>query len=241
MPTPSDKPSRGRVLMLIAIGAVVVFALMTGDAKAWLNAAISEVEQLGAWGPVVFVVCYIVATVLMVPGSALTLAAGTLFGVVYGTGLVSVASTLGASAAFLIGRFLARDSIVAVTSRRPAFAALDRALGKDGWKIVALARLSPVFPFTLLNYAFGVTQVKFTHYVLASWIAMLPGTVLYVYLGSLAREGVRSAARTPMEWTIYAIGLVATLAVTWLITRMTRRAIGEASLASNASATDVPS
>ena len=241
MPKPPDKSSRGRLLTLIALGVLAMLAVMTGDAKAWLNAAISEVEQLGAWGPVVFVVCYIMATVLMVPGSALSLAAGALFGVVYGTGIVSVASTLGAAAAFLVGRFLARDSIAAMISRRPALAALDRALGKDGWKIVALARLSPAFPFTLLNYAFGVTQVKFTHYVLASWIAMLPGTVLYVYLGSLARAGVQGSSRTPMEWTMYGIGLVATLAVTWLITRMTRRAIAEAGLASNASATDVPS
>ncbi|HBJ84011.1 MAG TPA: hypothetical protein DDZ88_09115 [Verrucomicrobiales bacterium] len=150
---------------------------------------------------------------------------------VYGTGIVSIASTLGAALAFLVGRFLARDAIAARMAGNPAFAALDRALTDDGWKVVALARLSPVFPYTLLNYAFGLTKVRFTHYVLVSWIAMLPGTVLYVYLGSLARVGGRGSEKTPAEWAMYAVGLLATVLVTVIITRMTRRAIREAGLA----------
>ncbi|MDP1587994.1 MAG: TVP38/TMEM64 family protein, partial [Prosthecobacter sp.] len=197
----------------------------------WLEATIARVETLGPWGPVVFIVVYVIATVLMLPGSALGLAAGALFGVVYGTGIVSIASTLGAALAFLVGRFLARDAIAARMAGNPAFAALDRALTDDGWKIVALARLSPVFPYTLLNYAFGLTKVRFTHYVLVSWIAMLPGTVLYVYLGSLARVGGRVSEKTPAEWAMYAVGLLATVLVTVIITRMTRRAIREAGLA----------
>ncbi|MDZ4405346.1 TVP38/TMEM64 family protein [Prosthecobacter sp.] len=216
-----------RIMVVLAfVVAVVLF-----DLGAWLEVAIARVETLGPWGPVVFIVVYVIATVLMLPGSALGLAAGALFGVVYGTGIVSIASTLGAALAFLVGRFLARDAIAARMAGNPAFAALDRALTDDGWKIVALARLSPVFPYTLLNYAFGLTKVRFTHYVLVSWIAMLPGTVLYVYLGSLARVGGRGSEKTPAEWAMYAVGLLATVLVTVIITRMTRRAIREAGLA----------
>lgn len=213
-------------VFIVAIACAFIF----GDPKAWLQQAIAAVEKLGPWGAVVFAVAYVVATIFMVPGSALTLAAGTLFGVVLGTGVVSIASTLGASLAFLIGRFLARDAIAAKIAGNASFAALDRALGKDGWRIVALARLSPVFPFTLLNYAFGLTRVKFLHYVLASWAAMLPGTLLYVYLGSLARAGVKGGERSPLEWTLYGAGLVATLAVTVIITRTARNAIRETGL-----------
>lgn len=237
--SPAPSKSSGKKLLILGFVLLIAAAFIFGDPKAWLNTAITEVEKLGPWGPVVFIACYILATVLMVPGSALTLAAGTLFGVVYGTGIVSIASTLGASAAFLVGRFLARDAIAAKTASNASFAALDRAMGHEGWKIVALARLSPVFPFTLLNYAFGLTRVKFLHYVLASWIAMLPGTLLYVYLGSLARAGVKGGEKTPLEWTMYGVGLVATLAVTVYITKVAKKAIAEVGLAPAASATDV--
>lgn len=228
---PSPSRSLGKKLLLGGFVLLIAATFLFGDPRAWLNAAITEVEKLGPWGPVVFALAYILATVLLVPGSALTLAAGTLFGVVYGTGIVSIASTTGAAAAFLIGRFLARDAIAAKTARNPSFAALDRALGRQGWKIVALARLSPLFPFTLLNYAFGLTKVKFSHYVVASWIAMLPGTMLYVYLGSLVRAGVKGGEKTPLEWAMYGIGLIATIAVTLIITRMARKSVAEAGLA----------
>lgn len=222
----------GWVLLILA---VVVF----GDPKGWLNRAIAAVEHLGPWGPLVFIAAYVVATVMMVPGSALSLAAGAFFGVVYGTCLVSAGSTIGAALAFLIGRYLARDAIAAKASQHASFAALDRALASDGWKIVALTRLSPVFPFTLLNYAFGLTRVKFWHYVIASWIAMLPATVLYVYLGSLARVGVQNAEKTPWQWAFYGVGLAAALAVTIFVTRQARKAIATAGLAPANQATEI--
>lgn len=216
--------------MLIALALVIALGFVLGNPSAWLRRGIGTVEALGWWGPAVFVLVYAIAAVLMVPGSALTLAAGTLFGVVAGTGIVSLASTLGAAAAFLVGRFLARDAIAARTAANPAFAALDRALGRQGWKIVMLARLSPLFPYTLLNYAFALTRVSFGRYVLASWAGMLPGTLLYVYLGSLARAGLRSAERSSLEWAFYGVGLAATLAVTIFVTRMARSALRESGL-----------
>jgi uncharacterized membrane protein YdjX (TVP38/TMEM64 family) len=190
-----------------------------------LQAALDWVGTLGPWGPVIFVGIYIVATVVLLPGSVLSLGAGAVFGLVRGVAIVSLASTLAATAAFLIGRHLAREAVARRIARHDKFAAVDRAVAAEGWKIVLLTRLSPVFPFTILNYAFGLTRVKLLHYVLASWIGMLPGTVMYVYLGSLAHVGAGPRARTPGEWALYAVGLVATIAVTVFVTRIARKAL----------------
>ncbi len=237
----STRAPASRARLLIAAGiAGTVFLLFAGDAPARLSSAIAAVEKLGPWGPAVFALAYILAALLLVPGLALTLSAGTLFGVAMGTALVSVASTAAAALAFLIGRFLARDAVAARIAGNESFAALDRALGRDGWKIVALARLSPLFPYTLLNYAFGLTRVKFPHYVLASWLSMLPGTMLYVYLGSLARAGARSGEKTPLEWATYGVGLLATLAVTVFITRAAKKAMQEKGLSPAEAATVAP-
>jgi uncharacterized membrane protein YdjX (TVP38/TMEM64 family) len=216
----------GKKILLALVAVAVVAALFAFDARAVLRDTLAGLESLGPWGPVIFVVLYIVATVLFVPGSALTLGAGALFGVGLGSVLVSVGATLGATAAFLVGRYLARDWVAKKIEGNAAFAALDRAVATEGWKIVGLTRLSPAFPFTLLNYAFGLTRVSLRDYVLASWIGMMPGTVMYVYLGSLARAaGERH--RTPAEWALYGVGLVATLVVTLFVTRLARAALAQ--------------
>ena len=124
-----------------------------------------------------------------------------------------------------VGRYLARDAIARKIEKNEKFAAIDRAVADEGWKIVFLTRLSPVFPFTLLNYAFGLTRVKLSHYVLASWIGMMPGTVMYVYLGSLVNVGAGHRQRTTGEWVLYGVGLLATIAVTIFVTRMARKAL----------------
>jgi uncharacterized membrane protein YdjX (TVP38/TMEM64 family) len=141
--------------------------------------------------------------------------------------LVSLASTLGATCAFLFGRYLVRDWVTKKVEGKASFAAIDQAVAREGWKIVLLTRLSPVFPFTLLNYSFGLTRVSLRDYVLASWIGMLPGTVMFVYLGSLARTGVADRQRTPAEWTLYALGLLATVGVAIIATRIARRALAK--------------
>ncbi|MDP3073207.1 MAG: TVP38/TMEM64 family protein [Opitutaceae bacterium] len=218
--------SRTRIVLLVLAVAALATVLFVFDARALLRSALDFIQGLGVWGPVIFVALYIVATVLFVPGSALTLGAGALFGVTLGSVLVSIGATLGATAAFLVGRYLARDWVGAKIEGNASFAAIDRAVAAEGWKIVGLTRLSPVFPFSLLNYAFGLTRVSLRDYVLASWIGMMPGTVMYVYLGSLARvAGERT--RTPGEWALYGVGLLATIVVTVFVTRLARAALAK--------------
>ena len=166
-------------LFALFLLAVVILARLLGlgerlgDLRDWI-------EGLGAWGPVVFVPLYALGVVAALPGSALTVAAGALFGSVLGVIVVINAATLGASLAFLIARYLARDSIVAWLSKNEKFQRLDDLTEKHGAIIVALTRLVPIFPFNLLNFGFGLTSVPFWTYVLWSWLCMLPGTILYV-------------------------------------------------------------
>lgn len=185
------------------------------------------VEGFGLWGPLLFVGLYIIACVFLLPGSALTLGAGALFGVVRGSILVSLASTLGATAAFLVGRYLARSWVVTKIDANPKFKAIDEAVAKEGWKIVGLTRLSPVFPFSIQNYAYALTRVGLKDYIIASWIGMMPGTVMYVYLGSLARLGVDAQQGGTAQVAFRIVGLLATVAVTLLITRVAKRALQE--------------
>lgn len=191
----------------------------------FLTGAVEWIEQLGPAGPILFIVLYIAACVFFIPGSALTLGAGAVFGVVKGSIVVSIASTLGATAAFLVGRYLARDWVARKIEGNERFKAIDHAVAEQGWKIVGLTRLSPIFPFTLLNYAYGLTKVSLRDYVLASWIGMFPGTVMYVYFGSLARLGVEAERAGAAQITLRIIGLLATIAVTVFISRIARKAL----------------
>jgi uncharacterized membrane protein YdjX (TVP38/TMEM64 family) len=192
-----------------------------------------RIAGLGPWGPVVFGLVYALAVVAMVPGSALTLAAGALFGPVVGTITASVASTAGAALAFLIARYLARGRVEAAIKADARFLAIDRAVSDGGWKVVALLRLSPAVPFNLQNYLYGLTGIGFRTCILTSWVAMLPGTFLYVSLGHAGRAGLEAASglgvgahkRTPAEWTLLAVGLFATVAVTIYVTRIARKAL----------------
>ena len=179
------------VLWILAIAALIAAAKYFSVQELFRSILVG-IERLGAWGPIAFVFLYILATVLFLPGSIVTLGAGVLFGVVAGSVYVSIASTVGATAAFLIGRYLARDWVVRKIKGNQTFQAIDDAVAEGGWRIVGLTRLSPIFPFNMLNYAFGLTQVSLRDYFFASWIGMMPGTVMYVYLGSLLAASPRS-------------------------------------------------
>ncbi|MFQ5767949.1 MAG: TVP38/TMEM64 family protein, partial [Acidobacteriota bacterium] len=189
-----------------------------------------SITDLGPAGMLIYALAYAVLTVFFVPASALTIGAGVAYGVVLGTVVVSVGSVSGAAAAFLIGRYLLRSRVEKWLEGKTRFEAIDRAVAQQGWRIVGLTRLSPVFPFNLLNYAYALTAVRFWPYVLASWIAMLPGTLLYVYIGAASAEVADAATGGTGGWgrtALQIVGVLATLVVTVMITRMARRALAE--------------
>lgn len=214
-------------LMALVVAAAV--AARTVDLHESLRALLARIEELGPLAPLAFVALYVAATVALLPGAILTIGAGALFGLVQGTLLVSVGSTLGATAAFLLGRSLAREWVARKIEQNPRLRALDRAVAREGWKIVGLVRLSPVFPFNLVNYAFGLTRVGLRDYVLASWIGMLPATVMYVsigaFAGSLASAPETGGPEGIGEVLLYGSGVAATVAVTVYVTRLTRKAL----------------
>ncbi|AFY77638.1 MAG: TVP38/TMEM64 family protein [Hydrococcus sp. C42_A2020_068] len=194
-----------------------------------LQNALIQIQNLGFIGAIAFILVYIVATVAFLPGSILTLGAGVVFGVVLGSIYVFIGATLGATLAFLVGRYLARGWIAKKIERSQKFSAIDKAVGKEGFKIVLLTRLSPIFPFNLLNYAYGLTDVSLKDYFLGS-VGMIPGTVMYVYLGSLAGNlatlGVgEQPTNLTVQWAIRIVGLIATVAVTVYVTRIARKAL----------------
>ena len=192
----------------------------------------SWVEGLGYLGLVVYAGAYIGATVLFIPGSALTIGAGLLFGIVEGSVIVSIGSTTGAALAFLISRYLARERIENRFGRNPKFKAIDSAIGRQGGKIILLLRLTPLLPFNLSNYLYGLTAVRFWPYVLASWIGMMPATVLYVYIGSLGKTAAEASTggMDSGKLALNIVAFLATVAVTVYVTRIARKALKEANL-----------
>lgn len=242
MTEPAKKGLPGWVKLIIAlavIGALVVLvpALNLGPK---LQATIEWIQGQGAIGVVVYIGLYVVATLIGV-ATPLTMAAGVIYGVLGGVAIVSPASVIAATIAFLLGRFVLRSTVEQKVASNPKFAAIERAVGKNGLKIVGLVRLSPVFPFTLLNYGLGLTPVKLRDYVLASWIGMLPGTVLYVYIGStlgnvaaIFAGGAKEAPAADATFfqlhgkTIMGVvGLLATIVVTVYVTKIARNALKE--------------
>lgn len=218
--------------IVLAVAALLGLIALGRQVGGYVPAFAQWVDGLGAWGPAVFILAYATGTVAFVPGSLLTLAAGAIFGLAKGVVVVFIAAVLGSSAAFLVSRYLARSAIEKRLSTNPKFASVDRAVGSEGRKIVFLLRLSPLFPFNLLNYALGLTKVSFADYLMAS-IGMLPGTLLYVYYGKLvgdvaALAGGAAPEKGTEDYILWGLGLLATALVTTLITRTARKALREA-------------
>jgi uncharacterized membrane protein YdjX (TVP38/TMEM64 family) len=223
-------------LIIMSIAAIVILTKQLGIAD-WLAAtlqnALTQVDTWGVWAPIGFILLYNIATILLIPGSILTLGSGVLFGIGWGSGYVFIAATLGATFAFLIGRYFARDWVNTKVQKIPKFQTIDRAIARQGLKIVLLLRLSPLFPFNLLNYALGITQVSLKDYVLGS-IGMIPGTILYVYIGSLAGNvamlGMPQAVDPQAQlwkWVLQIVGFLATIGVTIYITKVAKAALDE--------------
>ncbi len=218
-------------IVLLAVG-LVVLVVLAREAGGYIPRFAQWIDGLGLWGPLVFVAGYAVATVAFVPGSLLTMAGGAVFGLGFGTAYVFVGASLGATAAFLIARYFARGAIERKLAGNARFTAIDRAVGEQGRRIVFLLRLSPVFPFILLNYGLGLTKVRLLDYVVAC-LGMLPGTLLYTYYGKVVGDVAALAAgaapeRGGAQWTLLGVGLLATVVVTTLVTRIAARALKEA-------------
>ncbi len=229
----APRRSRQGLILKLLLGAVAAVALLfIGKQLGGYVPAFAEwVDSLGFWGPAVFVLGYAAATLAFVPGSLLTMAAGAIFGLAKGTLLVFLGATVGSTFSFLVARYLARSAIERRLADRPRFRAIDRAVARQGLKIIFLVRLSPVFPYNLLNYGLGLTRVKLLDYVLACF-GMIPGTFLYVYygkaLGSLAAvAGGAAPERGAGGWALLGVGLAATVAVTAFVTQIARRALNE--------------
>jgi uncharacterized membrane protein YdjX (TVP38/TMEM64 family) len=223
---------RPKIILIVLIAVAILYGAHRFGAGPVLKNALDWIRGLGPLAPAAFIAIYIAACVLFLPGSILTIGAGVIFGVVRGSIYVSIAATLGATAAFLVGRYFARDWVARKLEGNANFKAIDEAVGMEGWKIVLLTRLSPVFPFNLLNYAYGLTRVTLRDYFFASWAGMIPGTILYVYIGSLSSDlagaGTASGgARTPAGWALDAVGFIATVAVVVYVTRIGSRALRE--------------
>ena len=218
--------NRLRVLVLVALVLVVVAFFqydLLSPVQGVLKAALRWLKGLDTWAPVAFVLLYIASCVACLPASVLTVGGGAAFGVLTGSILVMIGAPLGASAAFLVGRYLARDWVRRKIGHRPAFIAIDKAVAEEGWKIVFLTRLAPVFPFFLMNYAYGLTRVPLRDYFLATWIGILPGSVLFVYIGSLTRGGAEDAS--PMRWVTRGFILVTAIIAMVFLARIARRAL----------------
>lgn len=231
---PSEAATSGLPIAKVAVSIAALAGLyfFGSTVAGYIPQFTDWVRELGVWGPIAFIAAYALAVVAFVPGSLLTLASGAIFGVIAGTAYVFVAATIGATLAFLVSRYVARSAVESRLEGNTSFAAIDEAVGAQGRKIVFLLRLSPVFPFSLLNYALGLTRVRLLDYIVAS-VGMLPGSLLYVYSGKVAGEAAALAsgaapAKGAADYALIAVGLIATIVVTTIVTRIAKKALAEA-------------
>lgn len=223
-----------KLILIIFTLTFVIFCAKYFPVQGILYTALHWVKNLGFWAPIAFIIIYNLATVLLIPGSILTLGGGVLFGLFKGSIYVFTAATLGAILAFLIGRYLSRDWVYQQMQKHPKFNAIEGAVAENGLKIVFLCRLSPILPFNLLNYAFGITQISLKDYILGS-LGMIPGTIMYVYIGSLAGDlsmiDIVTQTTIPQayfaQWLMSAIGLMATIAITIYLGNLAKKALDQ--------------
>jgi uncharacterized membrane protein YdjX (TVP38/TMEM64 family) len=214
-------------LIVFAFALIVVLVGVSFfPARDWIQAFTNWIEHLGPAGVAVFIGAYAIATVLFFPGWIFTVAAGLLFGVIGGTAVALCGATLGAALAFLVARYLVRDTVRNFSESNPRLRAIDQAIGRNGWKIVGLLRLNPLIPFNLSNYFYGITAIPFWPYILVSAIGMLPGTLLYAYFGAIGKATL--AAKSPpsvWQYLLLGVGLAATVAVTVIVARIAHNAL----------------
>ncbi|HVT02140.1 MAG TPA: TVP38/TMEM64 family protein [Thermoanaerobaculia bacterium] len=237
-PVPSEKKGLPIVKIVVGVlilaGIIVLFRVL--PVADWLKQFQAYVKDLGAVGYVVYALVYALCCILFVPASVLTLGAGAIFGLVAGTIVVVLGATLGATLSFLLARTVMRKKIEGMTSGNAKFQALDKAIAKEGAKIVFLIRLSPVFPFTYINYGFGLTGVKTVPYILATLFGIIPGTFAFVYIGNAA-AGAAAGGASHAKTIINIVGAIATLLVTIVVAKVAANAIKKAGVDETPAAT----
>lgn len=206
------------VVALLVCGVLAWFLL---PVSAWTLALERWFRELGTLGILVFVAAYVVGTVVLAPGSAMSILGGIVFGW-WGVLLVLIAASLGTSLAFLVARYGARDTVARWLENRPTLKAIDKAVDEEGWKVVLLLRLSPLVPFGLQNYLFGLTSVGFWPYAAATLGGIVPGTLLYVSLGALGRGAASGNVGGLAGWCLLGVGVLATVAAAVLVGRKVR-------------------
>lgn len=242
LPTPGKKTGLLESWWLLGLVALVslVILLWLFPAAALLDALVRWIGKLGPYAAVVFVLAYLLATIFMLPASPMSIAAGALFGLLFGTMLVLTGAILGMGVTFLIARYAARDWVLKRIQFSPRLYAFDQAIAEGGWRVVVLLRLSPLFPFNLQNYFYGITGIGFWPCILASAAAIVPGTLAFVYLGYAGRVTLQGAAAENAawgagQWILLAIGLAATLGVTFYVSRLAQRKLRDQMRHSDAS------
>lgn len=220
-----------KILLRVSMAAAILVAAWYFNHTGLLERILDWIRSYGVWGPAVFFLVQILACLFFVPSVLFTFSGGVLFGIYLGFALSLWGVALGSLGALLIGRYLARGLVEKAFGHNPEFQKLAQAMQKKGWKMVCFARLSPVFPFTVGNYAFGLTSIPARHYFGASLLGTIPSTAVYSYLGaitgSLAILGDAHRAKTPLEWILMAVGLAATLFLAYYFRRFTRKALME--------------
>ena len=213
----------------LAVLAAVLFASPFVPFGEWIGRFTTWIEGQGAWGMVLFAGGYVIATLLFFPGSLMSIASGVAFGLFWGTLIALTSATVGACLAFLIGRYLARDVFQQWAADYETFQALDSAIGQNDWKVIALLRLSPLVPFNLSNYFFGLTRARFWAYALSSFVGMFPGALLYVYLGHVGKATLTEgrSPRSTQEIVFLTLGLLATIGVAWYLTRLANQELAK--------------
>lgn len=230
-----DAALKGSIVAgVLLIGAVGGFGAVSYLYREQINDFLIQfsdfIEGYGAAGYALFVAVYAGLEILAIPAIPLTMSAGLLFGTLTGTIIVSISGTIAATAAFLIARYLARDRILKLAEGNKKFLAIDKAIGENGFRIVTLLRLSPLLPFSLGNYLYGLTSVKLVPYILGSWLGMLPGTWAYVSAGAVGRVIIQQEAENGLNggseqlWTVGA-GLLVTVFAATYVTRLAKDAI----------------
>jgi uncharacterized membrane protein YdjX (TVP38/TMEM64 family) len=210
------------IAAVVALTAVILFSPSI-DAGEWIRTIGGFVDRLGGAGPLLYVLLYVAVAVLAGPAWLLSMTAGFVWGLPIGLCMVTIGATLGAAAAFQLARHAARRRVERLAQKNATFAAIDRAVAAHGWKVVLLLRMSPVIPYTISNYLYGLTAIRFWPYFAATAVGSVPVFFLYVSIGAAGRAAAEGRSRSPLEWAILGVGVAATLVVTVVITRAARR------------------